>query len=32
MNITFCDGMLLQVALHDNKATVISNKKSEQKP
>ena len=24
MNITFCDGMLLQVALHDNKATVIS--------
>ena len=24
MNITFCDGMLLQVTLHDNKATVIS--------
>ena len=24
MNITFCDGMLLQVDLYDNKATVIS--------
>jgi len=24
MNITFCDGMLLQVGLHDNKATVLS--------
>lgn len=27
MNIAFCDGMLLQVALHDNKATVLSKHK-----
>lgn len=27
MNIAFCDGMLLQVALHDNKATALSKHK-----
>lgn len=27
MNIAFCDGMLLQVALHNNKATVLSKHK-----
>lgn len=28
MNIAFCDGMLLQVTLHDNKATVLSKQKT----
>lgn len=27
MNIAFCDGMLLQVALHDDKATILSKHK-----
>lgn len=28
MNIAFCDGMFLQVTLHDNKATVLSKRKT----
>lgn len=27
MNIAFCDGMLLQVDLHNNKATILSKQK-----
>ena len=28
MNIAFCGGMLLQVALHNNKATILSKQKA----